>query len=53
MGAFVMKQIDFISSDGADSAAFRDIRATRPSVAEEKAQLSLILHRLCARAPST
>lgn len=46
-----MKQFDFIGQPETPPQSFRDIRNTRPSVAEEKAQLTLILGRLCASVP--
>lgn len=45
-----MNQIDFIGG-GSVPKPFRDIRNTRPTVAEEKATLCLELGRLCSAVP--
>lgn len=46
-----MTQLDFIG--GSPPKAFKDIRNTRPSAAEEKAQLALLLNRLLGKVPAS
>lgn len=45
-----MSQLDFIS-DAPQQTLFKDIRNTRPSVAEEKAELCLRLRAMCIKPP--
>lgn len=45
-----MNQLDFIGG-GQVAAPLKDIRATRPSVAEQKAELCLRLNHLCKTWP--
>ena len=47
-----MNQDDFFGQQNR-SAPFRDIRNTRPTVAEEKASLAFDLGRLCMRPPTS
>jgi hypothetical protein len=49
-----MNQIDFVGGLPPMTAAqFKDIRNTRPTVAEEKAALCLELGRLCTKPPES
>lgn len=47
-----MSQLDWVSG-AAQKKNFKDIRNTKPGVAEEKAQLSLLLGALINKAPSS
>jgi hypothetical protein len=48
-----MSQTDFFDAPTQAKREFKDIRGTRPTVAEEKAALSLQLNRLCQSPPDS